>query len=123
MRAFLVGILAGLPAISWAADAASEAATNAPGEALGASPVASFLPLILIFLVFYFLFRCYCHIARTARQQTAKHLRVYCAFGAVSAPNNHRLHAVKQPFFYYCFVLALVDFAAIAEMSVIKRVG
>ncbi|QQS70831.1 hypothetical protein IPP92_00830 [Candidatus Saccharibacteria bacterium] len=77
---------------------------------------------IAVLLVLYFLFGSNRHIAHTASQQATKRLRSSCAFLRVATLSDYCLHLVKQPFFNNSFMFALVDFAAIAEMPIVKRV-
>ncbi|HRJ91182.1 MAG TPA: hypothetical protein PLU21_03150 [Candidatus Saccharibacteria bacterium] len=78
---------------------------------------------VAVFLLFDFLFGSNRHITHTTSQQTTKCLRSSCALLRMATLGDYCLYLVKQPFFNYAFMFALVDFAAIAEMSVVKRVG
>ncbi|MCA9313201.1 hypothetical protein KDA08_02640 [Candidatus Saccharibacteria bacterium] len=77
---------------------------------------------ISIFLVLYLFLGSNRHITSCTSEQATKHLRCSCAFLRVAAFGNHGLYFVKQSFFNYCLVFALVHFATIAEMAVVKGV-
>jgi energy-converting hydrogenase Eha subunit H len=77
---------------------------------------------VAVFLVLYLFLGSYRHITSCTSQQTAKDLRRSCAFLWVATLGNYCLYSVKQFLFNYCLVFALVHLAAIAKMSVVKRI-
>ncbi|MGB4800847.1 MAG: hypothetical protein WBP03_05025 [Candidatus Saccharimonadales bacterium] len=79
---------------------------------------------VAIFLVFSARFASNHEVARTAAQQAAKDFGVV-VFGLAWATTHfkHSLHLIKKFLAHNWRMFALVEFANIAKVSVVKRIG